>query len=373
MRSVTNATDISKLLYIPMIDEVDAETSIESSHNGIFIGVSRIYSMPFFLDPERLMNPHIFITGMTGSGKTYLTRNLMLKLYAELDCIVIAIDFTGEYREFADLFSSKRAVPKEIGGLIDEEKNRIVYVDLKPVSEESRISGAISILETVARCMRGRARNNKRRIFIILDEAWKLIGKSKPLETIIREGRKYKVGMIVASQNIGDLDMPFLSNMATIFIFRVQDNVSISTLQNNYGMRNEQVAMIQNLELGSCFVVQVNKHNARYAFCIKRVSGIDAAAPMKILIGDGMSIEVSMSRFESMVMEICHGSGASGVIARAKEHGFVRLDALIKDLIDTGAERRAILKELQEIGINDVDIADAFAMAVCTGCKPNER
>lgn len=365
MVNVNNATDVSKLLYMPRIDEQGFGKTLESSANGAFVGLSKIYAMPFFLNPDVLMNPHIFITGMTGSGKTYLTKSLMLKLYAILGCVVIVIDFTGEYAEFASLFSAEYAEPGGISRIIDEDKNRIVYVNLKGLEEHRKIRDAVSVLGDVTRKMRKRGHAEKnRRIFVILDEAWKLVEKSRPLETIIREGRKYRVGILIASQLIDDVDAPFLSNIATLFVFRVQEAGSLEMLQKNYNLRDDQVGSIQNLELGSCFVVQVNKFNVRDAFCIRRVIGIDAAAPVKILVGERMNVEISLSKFELLVKRACGNDSAREIIARERERGFVKLDLLIKELMEGGGDRRAILRELGGIGIKEDDLADAFALAV---------
>ena len=367
MSNVNNAFDISKLLCIPRIDEQGEGSVLKYSQNGTLIGMSRAYSMPFFFNPDPLVNPHIFITGITGSGKTYLTKNLMLKLYAILGCIVIVIDFTGEYSEFAGLFSAEPANPSEVGTRIKEDRNRIIYINLKGMSEKERITSAISILKTVTREMRLRGTEEKnRRVFVILDEAWKLIEQSKPLETMIREGRKYRIGVILASQLIGDVSMPFLSNIATLFVFRVQDKDSLEILQKNYNLRDDQVSQIQNLELGSCFVIQVNKSNSRDAFCVERVIGIDASSLVKIFVGDKMNVEISTSKFETLIRQVCSSEKTREIVARTKEKGSVKLDFLIKELIDNGGDRRTILTVLKKAGIREADLADAFAVAVCT-------
>ncbi len=363
MDDTGNAQAVSRLLYMPRIDEQGEEYALVSSQNGTFIGISRIYAMPFFLDPQALMNPHIFITGMTGSGKTYLTKNLMLKLYAVLGCMVIVIDFTGEYSEFAKLFSAECVNTKRIGKLIDDGKSMIAHMDMKGMTEQRRVSEAVSALRTVLDKMRSRARKD-RQIFVILDEAWKVIGRSRPLETIIREGRKYGVGIIAASQIIGDVDVPFLGNIATFFIFRVQDRESLEILQRNYGLRDDQIALIQNLELGSCFVIQVGKSSVRNSFCIRRVIGIEAAAPVRMIIDEGMNVETSMQRFEGMVRRICGSENSAEIVSKAREKGMVRLDALISELMERGGDKRLILSELRHIGIRDDDLADAFSISL---------
>ncbi|MEM3839404.1 MAG: type IV secretory system conjugative DNA transfer family protein, partial [Candidatus Micrarchaeaceae archaeon] len=303
--------------------------------------------------------------GMTGSGKTYLTKSLMLRLYAVLECIVIVIDFTGEYEEFARRFSAECPAIAGIPKLIGNDANKIIYINLSRESEQKKVKGATAALQAITNKMRARGFNgNARSVFVILDEAWKMMEKSRPLEIIIREGRKYKVGIVVASQIIRDVDLNFIGNIATIFAFRVQDRDSLSIFQKNYGLRDEQIAGIQNQELGGCFVIQLSKYNLREAFFIRRVSGVETNATARIVVGDKMAVEVNSSKFEELVRKVCSGSTAREIISKANDSGFIRLDALIKQVICSNGDRRALLAELRKLGIRLDEIADAFAAAV---------
>ncbi|MCL5419573.1 MAG: type IV secretory system conjugative DNA transfer family protein [Candidatus Marsarchaeota archaeon] len=357
---LSSTSEASRLFCLPIVDEQTLESIEESARDGIFIGISKTYMRPFFLNFGLLMNPHVFITGITGSGKTYLARSMMLKLQALLDCIVIVIDFTGEYAKFAEALSFGGYTADMLAGVLDEGLPRIVHISLKGLKEDERIDSAVSALDVVVRKMRERDVGSGRRVFVILDEAWKLIEKSRPLKTIIREGRKYGVGMIIASQMISDIDAPFLSNMATVFVFRTQDREALGSLQQNYGLKDSHMSAIQNLDVGSCFVIQLNKANIRYAFGIRKVAGVEIAPFMRIMVGDGMSVEVSLQDFERMVKDLCNGR-AGEVLARIRPEGRVRLNALIWELVSNGARRKAVLASLREIGIRDEDIADAFS------------
>ncbi len=67
------------------------------SESGIYIGKSKGYRIPVFLDLESLINPHISIIGTTGSGKTHLSKVLLAGYAAEKDCNIVVLDWNGEY------------------------------------------------------------------------------------------------------------------------------------------------------------------------------------------------------------------------------------------------------------------------------------
>ena len=74
--------------------------------------------------------------------------------------------------------------------MLAERASGVIYVCLKESgNEQSKVNLADSILKTVLENMRV-ADKGKRRVFIILDEAWKLLGSSMALQTLLREGRK---------------------------------------------------------------------------------------------------------------------------------------------------------------------------------------
>ncbi len=372
MAAVTGPAEAARLMAVPARREQSGEAAAAAAENGILIGASGAYSMPFFLDTSALMNPHIFITGMTGSGKTYLTRSLMIKLHALLDCTLVVIDLTGEYRATARLFGAREAAPRELSSLLGSGERQLVYVGLAGLGEAGKSRGAATALAHLARRMRRGAIGEKRRVFVILDEAWKLVGRKGALETMIREGRKYGLGVVAASQLLSDLDAAFLSNIATIFAFRVQDRDSLGVLQRDYGLGDGEIAGVQNLQLGSCLVIQVRKHGERSAFFIRRVIGAEAETAARISIGEDVHVEIGIGAIEEMARGAIGRERAGAMAARLRERGEVRLECLIRELLDSGGEAIAILRELRRLGIDEDDLGDAFALAVCPSAGEGE-
>ena len=69
-KPIYSSNTVSKLLDIPYTEEPGTSEIIRAASNGIFIGNSGKMNVPIFLDFNSLFNPHVFIVGMTGSGKT---------------------------------------------------------------------------------------------------------------------------------------------------------------------------------------------------------------------------------------------------------------------------------------------------------------
>jgi Helicase HerA, central domain len=360
---VTDAARLAPLMCIPVLYEPRIDAVEKGAKDGVFIGCTRF--LPYFLDFDVLMNPHVFVCGITGSGKTYLMKNLMLKLYAIMDSLVIVVDFTGEYKGFVDLVGERSVLPSHVAAVVEGRSKGIVHVDLSGIAgETNKVRIADDLLVDIVENMRSKHNLNGRRIFIMLDEAWKLLRKSKSLETMLREGRKYRHGLIFSSQLIEDVDLALLSNSATIFAFRLQNSQSLESLARNYNLQDCEIGRIQNLNTGSCAVLQTNASNRRGLFFIERVAGAEVERFFKIIASGSMEMEVQKRKLEEEIKTLCGSERASKILRNAEEAGYVELGGLIGELIISGADRRRILASLRNLGLRDNDLADAFALAI---------
>lgn len=353
---------VSGLFYIPEQTGQSSGKAAAAARNGIFIGSELIHSMPLFLDFDLLMNPHLFILGMSGGGKTFLMRSLLLKMHAALGSIMVVIDFTGEYGIASELQTeAERSVLDPIS-YIGEEGYRVLYFNLRELGEHEKVKAAGGILGEVVRVMRSRPLGSDTRIFVLLDEAWKLLRDNAGLRMIIREGRKYKVGLILASQLVEDMELPMLASSAALFIFRIQNRKSLEKLSRNYGLSERTVATVQNLETGSCLAVQVYKTGMREALVLRRVMGVALKRYVGIAIGEIM-VEIDEEELGAVIRRLCE-KDPSALIAEISASRAIGLRALIAGLMRFGAERKAILGSMRELGIGDYEISDAFAFAM---------
>lgn len=361
---------ISNLIYLPADFEPDAFKDYEACLKGVLIGRTETNFKPVILNFDALVNPHVYIAGMTGSGKTYLARSLMLRLCAELNCLVLMIDFTGEH---ANIGGQNEVILESnmIEARIREAGSGILYFGFKELDEKEKVNSASYILDLIVKIMRRRSLESDNRIFVILDEAWKLLGRAESLETLIREGRKYGVGLILASQMLDDANRKLVSNTASIFIFRINDRKSLENLAKNYNLNEAHMRKIQNLDVGSCLMVQVYKSELRDIFVVRKVIGITFEKFIMINAGDEMNMEVSMDKLETGIRNLC-GDKADVLVSEIRRDNFVELHSVIKKLITSGADRRAVLKLFRDFGMDDTELADAFALAITTMGGENE-
>jgi DNA phosphorothioation-dependent restriction protein DptH len=102
------------------------------------------------------------------------------------------------------------------------------------------------------------------RCFIVLDEAHKLsFDQGSPVEKLLREGRKFGLGLILASQQPEDFSPVAFANTATKLVFQVGDEKSAISRQLHRKIRNSHSFMdifqtITKLPRGWTYVVSEN-------------------------------------------------------------------------------------------------------------------
>lgn len=102
------------------------------------------------------------------------------------------------------------------------------------------------------------------RCFLVLDEAHKLsFDRGSPVEKLLREGRKFGVGVILASQQPEDFSPVAFANTATKIVFQIGDERSVVSRQLHRKLRNAHsfahlYELITKLPRGYAYVVTEN-------------------------------------------------------------------------------------------------------------------
>lgn len=155
----------------------------------------------------------------------------------------------------------------------------MVDIDLSGLPDEHfRALASLTILQFVKEKMRQRGYKNKKGLdlIVVLDEAWKIAqDENSDAVMLIREGRKYNFGLIVASQNPTDISDTILSNSGTAFVFRTSFMKYLDYLQTAIHFSNFMKDELTRLNVGQCAVHMMLSATTNYpsTFLLNKVEG----------------------------------------------------------------------------------------------------
>jgi hypothetical protein len=173
-----------------------------------------------------------------------------------------------------DFFAQQSTV--KLGDLVS---TGLVDMDLSGLPDEtSRALAALTLLQFIKERMRlvGWASEKGMRLLIVLDEAWKIAKEeNSDAVMIVREGRKYNFGMIIASQNPTDISEAIFSNVGTTFVLKVKFERFLDYLQGSLNFSNYMREEISRLGVGQCAVNMSLTLPTPYpsTFLLKKIEG----------------------------------------------------------------------------------------------------
>jgi hypothetical protein len=214
---------------------------------------------------------------------------------AELENAIYRIrQFT---REGEDFFAQQSTIDLE-----KLTKAGLVDLDLAGLPDETfRGLAALSMLQFIKEKMReeGWSPTKGLKLLVVLDEAWKIAKEeNSDAVMIVREGRKYQFGLIVASQNPTDISEAIFSNVGTTFILRVKFERFLDYLQSTLNFSDYMRDEISKLGVGQAAVNMAFQTTADFSETFM-LGKIDGEEPMQEFFLD---MEHVMSR-EELTME----------------------------------------------------------------------
>ncbi len=177
-------------------------------------------------------------------------------------------------REGEDFFAKHSTIDLEKltrGGLVD--------LDLSGLPDETfRGLAALSMLQFIKEKMReeGWSSTKGLKLMVVLDEAWKIAkDDNSDAVMIVREGRKYQFGLIVASQNPTDISEAIFSNVGTTFIFRVKFERFLDYLQSTLNFSDYMRGEIAKFGVGQAAVNMAFQTTSDFSdtFLVDRIEG----------------------------------------------------------------------------------------------------
>lgn len=249
--------------------------------------------LPCVVNLDHAISHHLALLGVTGSGKSYLAREIIEQI--KQDTKVICVDFTGEYIKdlkklnanphiFFDDKEKLKDVEKEIAEKeteqnkksVDKKKlleyktkiqnrlkellkefidsdNQISLFELPDLSNTTFILEFTQFfLESIFLYAKENFDNdNKKKICIVLEEAHTIIpetnflgdlgdyGNNKAIVNkvgqIALQGRKYGVGLLIIAQRTANVSKTILTQCNTVVCFQAFDETSFNFLGNYIG------------------------------------------------------------------------------------------------------------------------------------------
>ncbi len=439
---------------------------------GVRIGRTRHWEVPYSWSFSELTNPHVAVTGMSGSGKSFFVKTFLTRASAVWGTRALILDWSGEYvpwvrqaggtvvrlgpeslnlldlagmtpaqrtaqvveslrlltdlkdfprerqwvrlaiesayalKRFSSSDRSGRAAPTlqdalawlrvqaRKAGALDRPVIQGAHHLLRPLalpgadffarrtsfrmdalldsglscvdlsgllSESNRSLAGLCLLQFVREAMRSRGARDGRHLdlMVVLDEAWKICQEDGDPVAIVREGRKYGFGLLVASQNPTDVSPVIFSNVGSLFVFRTGFSDSLDFLQRTLRFGEGVRQDISKLRQGECAVQLQWADKARSdLFFLQRVEG-EGLLEWIVLEGFGMSWSLE----KQLVLDGLRREGVT-------EESLARVSSLLErknHVVDTvdwalaleeaGLSRDAVRHHLKDAGLDDDQIA----------------
>ena len=256
----------------------------------------------------------------------------------------------------------------------------IVSVDLSGLPHEAHRSLAgLTILQLLKERMRssGWSRQRRLRLMVVADEAWKIAQDERSdLVAIMREGRKYAFGLVVASQNPTDLSQTIFSNAGTLLAFRLQLHEYRESLRQSLQAPSSLTESLERLAVGTALVrfAWDKPGDAAMPFLLD-VEGEEPNIPMKIRV-DNMDVEIDREDLKKRLWRLGLSDKQIGAVCTSFEGAdrTMQAEELARLLTGFGLSRSVILSFLRSLGVADDQLVRLFSRlaARSLGVRPDE-
>lgn len=335
-----------------------------SKTNGLYLGRTSCYKMPFFLNTSELLNPHITIIGMTGSGKTYFMKSYLIRSRLQSSASIFILDWNGEYNELilyldGDIITIDGANLPKANNLID----RVCSLNLSKIKDEiSRKKIASKTFDMILEQMHNMQIDDRKKRIIVVDEAWKTFDNDNKLGQLFREGRKYGFSIIISTQLARDVNNEILANSGTIFVFKLQNGEDHSALIDSGIISQDLKKNLSCLNIGNCIVRLAYKRegNRHTNIIIKQIDGISTA--FYLIKGGKLQIKISSEKFLEITSTVIKEGEARNAIINFIESNERSLDltSFIRFLLKNGLKRKDIIPYLRLLGFDDLTIVNSY-------------
>jgi len=138
------SNELAKRVFISKPPEPPANYLLNDPTNAIFLGLTKIFNVPFTWTFANLTNPHIAVVGITGAGKSFLVKTFLIRASYVWNANAIIIDWAGEYKAWV----------KQSGGIVvslgkGDYLNIMDLIGIKPLDRVKQIMNSLEILTDI--------------------------------------------------------------------------------------------------------------------------------------------------------------------------------------------------------------------------------
>ncbi len=487
------SNELSKRVILSRPPEPPQEYLLNDPTNSVFIGITKLFSVPFTWTFANLTNPHIAVVGITGAGKSFFVKTFLTRASYVWNTNAIIIDWAGEYRAWVkqsggtvvglgkgdflnimDLSSMKpidrtkqimtsfeiltdiseypeqkrlteeaieqayvnfgfnaaeipdirKQAPtlKDVIALLQEKlqegtyqypaelenavyrlrqfaregedffarkstidldriaSSGLVDIDLSGLPDEKfRALAALFMLQTLKEKMRteGWSPSKGLKALVVLDEAWKVASDDRSdAVMIVREGRKYQFGLIVASQNPTDINEAIFSNVGTTVMLRIRFEKFLDYMQGSLNFSNFMRSEIAKFGVGQAAVDMSFQTNVQFpsVFLIERIVGeiplnVYTINVSEILSQRELTDPSILKEYYMEKLDMNSKMIESNISPETIEKIFNEMDsrgrmldirALVQIMITESVSKDAVIEFLRILGLSDALITRTF-------------
>ena len=150
--------------------------------------------------------------------------------------------FGSEPQSFWDSYDRTCSII-DMEGLTDIEKKLVTYTIMQRIIEEFKV-------------------RDSTKLHIALDDAYQALldyyGKETNITKIVREGRKYGFGLLIATQMLKDLPAPIIANTSMKFIMSYHEPKELEDVHLMLGMSELETSLLYRMPKGNCFLFDQN-------------------------------------------------------------------------------------------------------------------
>ncbi|MFH1393288.1 MAG: DUF87 domain-containing protein [Candidatus Micrarchaeota archaeon] len=453
--------ELARKMIVVHPPEPRKELLLAQPDQGVYVGKTRFLGTPVFWDPSKLINPHLAIIGITGSGKSYTVKTFLTRASLIWNTNAIILDWVGEYNKWVkqaggrvvdlskerlnlldlmdlpkrsrirqiisalDILIDLKSYPNErdeieeaLESIYERKKKKanlvdvvkflekkdlkrsarllkrftvegtdffagkstvditqlsnsgLVCIDLHSLpTEEMRSLAGLTILQYIKEMMRteGIGEDNKHvRLFVVLDEAWKIAQDERSdVVAIVREGRKYNFSLIIATQNPTDMHKTIFSNIGTIVTLRLILREYRDYVRNSIGYSNFIDDEIGKFGVGDAAVSMMfaQRQTKVMTFLMDKIDGEEPLFLFRIR-GVKMDVEIEREQFVRMLYELGLTESQLNLVKSEfeKSDGLLDGEMLVEIFEKFGYSRPSIMSFLRQLGVDEKNLIKIFSL-----------